>query len=322
MFKMNRRKVLGGGLALGAMSLAAPAIAQTFPTRPITFICPFPAGGIVDLVIRSFSDDLAEELGQPVAVDVRTGAGGMLASGALAAAEPDGHTIMLATLSHLTAPLFTPAAYDPVADFRSLGLVSANVSVICVPASLGVSDVAEFVELARANPGEMNYLRPGIGSFGHLTAESLKIATGIEMEAIDYQGVPPGIVDMLAGRVQFGTPSTGLAAPHVSEGTLVALATIGDVRSPVFPDLPTLPEQGFEDANVSPSYFALAPAGTPEPVVERLHEALATVMAREEVQERLRSVGTIPLPATGLDELQQRMEADYARFQTLVESIS
>lgn len=321
MTKFNRRQVLGGGVALGAMALAMPSMAQNFPSRPITFICPFPAGGIVDLVMRSFSDDLAAELGQPVAVDVRPGASGMLASAALAASEPDGHTIMLATLSHLTAPLFTPAAYDPIADFRSFGLVSANVSVICVPASLGVSTIDEFVELARSRPGEFNYLRPGIGSFGHLTAESLKLATGIEMEAIDYQGVPPGIVDMLAGRLEFGTPSAVLAEPHVAEGTLAVLATVGDVRSPIFPDIPTLSEQGYEDANVSPAYFALAPAGTPEPVIERLHEALMAVMAREDVQERVRGIGTIPLPPAGLDELQQRMAADYARFQTLVESL-
>lgn len=321
MTELNRRQVLGGGVALGAMAVAAPGLAQSFPTRPVTFICPFPAGGIVDLVMRSFSEDLAAELGQPVAVDVRPGASGMVAASAVAAAEPDGHTIMLVALSHLTAPLFSPVAHDPVNDFRPFAQVSTSVGVVAVPASLGVSTLDEFLELARSRPGELNYLKPGIGSFGHLTMEALQQETGISVEGIEYAGLPPGIVDMLAGRLDVGVMSAVLAQPHVQEGTMQVLATVGDVRSPLFPDLPTLSELGHDDANISPAYLALAPAATPEPVIERLHEAFATVLAREEVQERLLGVGTLPLPALSLDELQARMRADSARFTALVESL-
>lgn len=322
MHGLHRRKVLSGGVAIAAVSLAGPVFAQDFPSRPITFICPFPAGGIVDIVMRTFSEDLTRELGQPVAVDARPGASGMLASGALALAAPDGHTIMMATLSHLTAPLFTPAAYDPVSDFQSVARVAASVSVMCVPASLGVSTMAEFVELAKLRSGEFNYLKPGNGSFGHLTGEALKLATGIEMEAIDYAGLPPGILDMLAGRLELATLSTGLAEPHVREGTLVPIATVGSVRSPIFPDVPTLTEQGFDDANVESVYFVIAPAATPQGVVQRLHEALNTVLANSDVQTRLEGVGTIPLPPIGLDELQANMRSDYESFKALVESLA
>ena len=321
MIKFNRRQVLAGGTALGAMALATPGFAQAFPTRPINFICPFPAGGIVDLVMRSFSEELAAELGQPVAVDVRPGASGMIAAAAVAASEPDGHTITLVALSHLTAPLFTQVAHDPVADFRPFAQVSTSVGVVAVPASLGVSTLDEFIALAKSRPGELNYLKPGIGSFGHLTTEALQLETGIELEGIEYAGLPPGIVDMLAGRLDLGVMSAALAEPHVREGTLVVLSSVGAVRSPLFPDLPTLSELGFDDANISPAYLALAPSATPEPVIQRLHEAFQTVLARGDVQERLVGIGTIPLPPLSLDELQARMLADSERYAAIVASL-
>jgi tripartite-type tricarboxylate transporter receptor subunit TctC len=318
MFRPNRRTVLAGAAA--AVSLAMPGIgrAQSYPSKPITFVCPFPAGGIVDLVMRSFSDDLAAELGQPVIVDPRPGAGGMIASTAVAKAEPDGHTLMMATLSHLVAPLLTNAEFHPVDDFQAITVCSSSVSVVCVPTSVKATSIAELIELARAEPGSLNYLRPGHGSFGHLTVETIKLNTGVDITAVDYKGLPPGILDMLADRVQLGILSSGLAAPHVRDGKMRVIGTVGATRAKDFPDVPTLAEQGFADANLDSWYMAIAPRGVPAPVIEQLNAAFAKVLAKPDVQARLMTASGIPVPPLTTAAAQALLVSDYARYQTLV----
>jgi tripartite-type tricarboxylate transporter receptor subunit TctC len=318
MFRPNRRSVLVGAASAAAIGLSGKAWAQDFPTKPITFVCPFPAGGIVDLVMRTFSDDLAAELGQPVVVDARPGAAGMVASSAVAKADADGHTLMMATISHLVAPMLTKADFHPVDDFVGVAVCSSSVSVACVPASVQAGNIAEFVALAKANPGAMNYLRPGHGSFGHLTVETLKLETGIDVTAVDYKGLPPGILDMLADRVQLGILSSGLAAPHVKDGKLKVIATVGTARSKEFPDVPTMTEQGFGDANIDAWYMAVAPKGTPAAVVEKLNAAFAKVLAKPEVKERLLVASGIPVPTLSATDTQALLASDYAKYQRLV----
>jgi tripartite-type tricarboxylate transporter receptor subunit TctC len=318
MFRPNRRTVLAGAAAAASLALPGIGRAQSYPTKPITFVCPFPAGGIVDLVMRSFSGDLAAELGQPVVVDPRPGAGGMIASTAVAKAEADGHTLMMATLSHLVAPLLSKAEFHPIDDFQAIAVCSSSVSVVCVPTSVKANNLAELIALAKANPGKLNYLRPGHGSFGHLTVETIKLNAGVDITPVDYRGLPPGILDMLADRVQVGILSSGLAAPHVRDGKMRVIGTVGATRAKEFPDVPSLTEQGFADANLDSWYMVVAPKGVPAPVIEKLNATLSKVLAKPDVQARLITASGIPVPPLTPDAAQALLVKDFAKYQTLV----
>jgi tripartite-type tricarboxylate transporter receptor subunit TctC len=311
---LPRRALLAGGAAL----LATPALAQSFPQRPIRFISPFPAGGIIDLVIRACSDDLTAELGQPVVVDVRTGAGGMIAAQNLAQSPPDGHSWLLASLGHIVAPLLTPQTFHPVESFQGLTRVSHAVSVIAVPAGSPLRSMAELIAAARAEPGRLNYLRPGSGSFAHMAAEVIQRAQGIRLTAVDYRGLPPGVVDLIAGRLDIAVLAAGVAAPHLREGRLRALAAVGSTRAFELPDLPTLGELGIQGADVDSWYVAIAPRGVPDPVLARISEAWQRVLTRPAVQERLRAVGTVPSAPMSPAATQTLLAREYATYATLV----
>ncbi|MBY0335073.1 MAG: tripartite tricarboxylate transporter substrate binding protein [Acetobacteraceae bacterium] len=298
--------------------LAAPALAQGFPQRPIRFISPFPAGGIIDLVIRAVSDDLAAELGQSVVVEVRTGAGGMIAAQNLAQSPPDGHSWLLASLGHVVGPLLQPQPFHPVESFQGLTQVSHAVSVVTVPAASPFRSVAEFVAAARAEPGRLNYLRPGNGSFAHMATEILQRAQSIRLTAVDYRGLPPGVVDLIAGRLDVAVLAEGLAAPHVREGRLRALAAVGTTRAILLPDLPTLGEQGIAGADVDSWYIVIAPRGLPEPVLNRISVAWARVLSRPAVQDRLRGVGTVPSAPMTPAATQALLAREYETYATLV----
>lgn len=309
-------------LAAGAAPLAAPAFgqsaAQAFPQRPIRFISPFPAGGIIDLVIRATSDDLAAELGQPVVVDVRAGAGGMIAAGLLATSPPDGHAWLLASLGHVVGPMLTPQPFHPVEGFQGLARVSHTVSVVAVPASSPARSMADLVASARAEPGRLNYLRPGSGSFGHIATEAIQRSGGVRFTAVDYRGLPPGVVDLVAERLDLGVLASGVAAPHVREGRLRALAAVGTTRAPELPDVPTLGELGVAGADIDSWYIAIAPRGLPEPVLARIGEAWERVLARPAVRERLRGIGTVPADPAPPAEAQAFLTREYATFSALV----
>ena len=304
--------------ALAATLLATPALAQAFPQRPIRFISPFPAGGIIDLVIRAVSEDLSVELGQPVVVDVRTGAGGMIAAQNLAQSPADGHSWLLASLGHVVAPLLTPQTFHPVDAFQGLAKVSHAVSVLAVPVASPLTNVAALVATARAEPGRLNYLRPGHGSFAHMSMEVLQRAQGIRLTAVDYRGLPPGVVDLIAGRLDVAVLAAGVAAPHLREGRLRALSAVGSTRAHELPDLPTLGEQGVQGADVDSWYIAIAPRGLPEPVLARIAAAWQSVLTRASVQERLRTVGTVPAAPISPVETQAMLAREYANYAALV----
>jgi len=312
---LPRRALLGGA---AATLLAAPALAQAFPQRPIRFISPFPAGGIIDLVIRACSDDLAADLGQPVVVEVRTGAGGMIAAQNLAQSPADGYSWLLASLGHVVGPLLTPQPYHPVESFQGLTKVAHAVSVLVVPAASPLRSVADLAAAARAEPGRLNYLRPGHGSFAHMATEVIQRAQGIRLTAVDYRGLPPGVVDLIAGRLDLAVLAAGVALPHLREGRLRALAAVGSTRAFELPDLPTLGQFGIPGADVDSWYVAIAPRGLPEPVLARISEAWQRVLTRPAVQERLRAVGTVPSAPMSPAATQALLAREYATYAALV----
>ncbi len=309
-----RRALLGAGAAL----IAAPARAQAFPQRPIRFICPFPAGGIVDLVIRAISEELAAELGQPVVVDVRTGAGGLIATQQLLAAPADGHTWLMASLGNIVGPILTPSGFHPVNAIQGLSLVSYSISLVVVPAASPLRNMQDLAELARAQPGRLNYLSAGNGSFAHMSMELIQRVMGFRATKVDYRGLPPGVVDLLAERLDLGVLTTALVKQHVQEGRLRAIAAVGSTRAPEFPDLPTLAEQGVAEANMDSWYHAIAPRGVPAPVLARISEAFGRVLARPTVQDKLRGIGTVPSPIVSPDAVQAILVSEYEKFATLV----
>jgi tripartite-type tricarboxylate transporter receptor subunit TctC len=315
MTPLSRRTLVGVGAAL----LASPAIAQGFPQRPIRFLCPFPAGGIVDVVMRAISDDLAADLGQPVVVEVRTGAGGLIASQALAAALPDGHTWMMASLGNIVAPILNPSpGLHPVESVQGLAMVSRSISLLVVRADSPARSVAEFADLARARPGQLNYLRPGIGTFAHMSMEVIQRALGVQLTAVDYRGLPPGIVDLLAGRLDAAVLASGLAMPHIREGRLRAIGAVGTVRLPDLPELPTLGEQGIPAGNLDSWYVAVAPAGLQEPVLARISRAFTTVLSSPAAQDRLRRAGTLPYEQVPPAQVQAFLVEQYRFYAMLI----
>ncbi|WP_137123862.1 tripartite tricarboxylate transporter substrate binding protein [Roseomonas sp. HF4] len=313
---MPRRALLG---AAALLPLARPALAQAFPSRPIRFICPFPAGGIVDLVMRTHTDELAAELGQPVVIDVRTGAGGLIGSQQLVQAAPDGHTWLMASLGNIVAPILTPSGFHPVEAIQGLSLVSHSVSVVVVRGDSTARTIQDVAALAKARPGQLNYLRAGNGSFAHMSMELMQRVMGFQVTAVDYRGLPPGILDMLAGRLDLAVLSTGLAKQHIQSGTMRAVAAIGSTRSPDLPDVPTLTEAGVPEANMDSWYIAVAPRGLPDAALARIHGAYTKVLSTPAVQQKLRSVGTIPaatLPPAA--EVQAMLVREHAKFERLV----
>jgi tripartite-type tricarboxylate transporter receptor subunit TctC len=225
---------------------------------------------------------------------------------------------MMATLSHLVAPMLNKAEFHPVDDFQGITVCSSSVSVVCVPTSVKANNIAELIALAKAEPGKLNYLRPGHGSFGHLTVETIKMSTGVDITPVDYKGLPPGILDMLADRVQLGILSSGLAAPHVRDGKMRVIGTVGSTRAKEFPDVPSLTEQGFADANLESWYMVIAPKGVPAAVIEQLNAAFNKVLAKPDVQARLTAASGIPVPPVTVEATQALLVSDYAKYQTLV----
>ncbi len=270
---------------------ASLASAQWSPSKPIRIIVPFPAGGIVDLMARTVSDRLTASLGQPVLVEARPGANGSIGIDAVAKAEPDGHTILLATLSNATLPAFVNVPWNPTRDFAGIAMMGEVPNLIVVPSTLEPKTLKEFVEYAKARPGVLNYANGGNGTSPTLGVERLKKTTGIQLLGVGYKGFPPVIPDLISGQLHFSMVPFALAAPHVKSGKLRALAVASPVRNKQFPDVPTMAEAGYPDSPVISWYAFVAPAATPRPVIDRLNREIAKALAEPDVITRIESIG-------------------------------
>jgi tripartite-type tricarboxylate transporter receptor subunit TctC len=302
-----------------ALALLAPlAHAQWSPTKPVRIIIPFPAGGIVDLMARTVTDRLAASLGQPVIVEARTGAGGSIGTEAAARAEPDGHTLVVATLSHVTLPAFGgKLSWHPVRDFAGVGMLGQVANLAVVTNGLEARTMREFVAYARARPAQVNYVNAGNGTSQTLGVEMLRKDTGIQLTAVGYKGYPPAVPDIIAGRIEFAMMPFGVALPQVKAGRMRALAVVAPVRSPLLPDVPTMAEAGFPESTVVSWYALLAPAGTPRAALARLSVELGKALADPEVVARIEALGGSPLPAgtpAEVDAMLARETERWARF--------
>jgi len=308
--------------ALFALSLAAaagPAAAQGWPSRPITIIVGFAAGGATDTAARIIAKRLAETLGQPVVVDNKAGAGGNIAAQATATAAPDGYTIHLGSIGPLSvAPhLVKNLPYNPEKDLTPLtmGVIFANVLV--VNPNVPAKTLAEFVALAKANPGKYEYGSTGVGGAAHLAGELFKQRAGVNLTHVPYKGGGPAMPDILAGRIAsyWATPSTAL--PHIQAGKLRTLATTGLKRSPTLPDVPTIAEQGYPGFEAVNWYAFVGPGKMSPELADRWNRELVKVLGEPAVREQLLVHGLEPHPGSR-DDLARYMRAESEKWAKVI----
>src|SRR5262245_65372450 len=257
-------------------SISQLAYAQDFPTRPLRILLPYPAGSVADVLARAANEKLEADLGQPVIVEARPGANGSIATEAVAKSAPDGHTLLLAALSHAINPSLSKVPWHPVQDFAGVAMVGETILMLAGTSSLPAKTVPELIAHAKARPGELNYVQPGKGTPVHVSTEVLMKQTGIKLTAVSYRGIPPALPDFLSGQLHVGFFPLGQIAAHIETGKARALAVVAPTRIGQFPDVPTMAEIGFEPSVVVRAWFAmLVPKRTPRAIVERLHTGIA-----------------------------------------------
>jgi tripartite-type tricarboxylate transporter receptor subunit TctC len=281
------RKTFLTAVAAAALTLSSVSFAQGFPSRPVTFVSPFPAGSGSDLTARAVSQGLADVLGQPVVVDNRPGAGGAIGAQYVAKARPDGYTLLLASLSFSVLPTLMEVGFDPIKDFQAVTLMGLQGMAFVVPASLPVNSMAEFVALAKASPGKLNYASAGIGSIGHLTGELLKNDRSLDIVHVPFKGTPEALGAIISAEVQMAQIAMPAVEGQIKTGKVKALAVTGNKRYAGLPDVPTMAEAGFPSLGDSVWYVVLAPAATPPDVIARLNAAFRETLARPATVERL-----------------------------------
>ena len=284
-----------GAAALLPMLLAAqPALAQSYPAKPIRIVCTLAAGGGVDTTARIVGQGLNESWGQPVIVDNRPGAGGTIATEAVVRAPADGYTLLMTSPGHVTAPSLYKLNFDTLKDLAPVAMIVSSPSVLVTHPSVPARTMKELLALAGARPGELLFGSSGNGSPGHMTVELLAMTAGVRLMHVPYKGTPPILTDLVGGRLSAAASSGASTMPHVNAGRLKALAVTSAQRSVAQPQLPTVAESGVPGFAVDVWYGLLAPAEVPREIVVRLHEGIAAVVARAEVQQKLLAAGLEP----------------------------
>ena len=297
-----------------ALLLPCLALAQAYPSKPVRIIVPYPAGGIVDLMARAVGDGLGAKLGQPVIVEPRPGADGSIGTDAVAKADPDGHIVLMATLALAVNPNLSKVPWHPVNDFEGVAYIGVVANVAAVTPTLGVKDLKSFIELARSQPGKINYVNPGNGSSPHVSAELLQVVNGIKLTSINYKGIPPAMADFLAGTVPFGFFPFGTIAGQIRSGKAQAIGIASPIRHKQFPDLATMAEQGFESSQVNSWYAIAVPKKTPRAVIERLNRDLNALLAEEETIARIDKIGGTVIAGWTAQQTTKMFADEFARW--------
>jgi tripartite-type tricarboxylate transporter receptor subunit TctC len=312
----TRRRLLQSAAA-GLAAVSLPLRADTFPSRPIKLVIPYPPGGAGDIVGRLMSVKLGTLLGQSIIVDNRGGGAQVIATELTARSEPDGYTIFLASTTHSINPSLRKLPYDTLGDFTPITLVASSPLVFVAHPSLGVSTIQELVAKAKKEPGRINYGSSGPGTGGHLSVELLKSMAGIDMVHVPYKGAAPALTDLIAGQVQLVCTSPLPAMPYVKSGKLRALALTSVKRSPLWPDIPTVAESGYPKYQSTLWYALLAPAHLPPAIQATLHDAAVKALRSHDLQEQLRVQGAEAI-GDSPQELQAFLREEIERWGNVI----
>jgi tripartite-type tricarboxylate transporter receptor subunit TctC len=312
------RKLLALALlaAVGAMTTGARA---EYPERQITMIACFPAGGGTDIAARLINTQLGEALGKPVIVENRGGAGGSIGTAAVARAAPDGYTLLVCSSAFVVNPsLYANVTYDPFKDFVAIMVIGASPNAFVVPAQSAIKSLPELIAKAKANPGKLNWTSPGAGTTPYLAGELLKLRTGINMQHIPFAGAGPATTAALAGQVDMYTANIGSLMGLIDSGKLRPIAVTSKGRWADLPDVPSLEELGVKDA-VSDTFQGIyAPAGTPQPVIDRLAKELTAILARPDVREKFVKSG-LPVVAEGPEVFRARIAREVPMYKEIID---
>ena len=288
-------------IPLALLAASRSASADDYPTRSIRLIIPFPPGGSNDVVGRIIANQLGKELGQQVFVDNRAGAGGVVGTDLAAKAAPDGYTLLVISIAHAVDPWLYKTPFDPVKDFAPISIFATGSNVLTVNPKLPVHSVQELLAYAKAKPGELNYASAGIGSFQHLSGELFKLKSGADIVHVPYKGGGPAMLAVIAGEDQVMFSSIVQTVPSIKAGTLRALATGGEKKSPILPDLPTISESGVPGYVATNWWGVVAPKGTPQPIIDKLHAAVAQVLKSDDTKKYLDNEGAAPVEMSSAD---------------------
>lgn len=304
----------------GAMLICAglAAAQDAYPSKPIRIIVPYGPGSSADLLARLVGKKLAERLGQPVLVDNRPGGNTIIGTEALVKSPADGYSILLVVNSHSIVPNLVPnLKYDAIRDFAPISTVSLTELVLAAHPSVPANNLAEFIALAKAKPGQLNYAAAGKGSTTHLAAEMLNLQAGIKMAGIQYTGAGPAVNDLLGGHVQLFITTPLVTIPHVKSGKLKALAISGDTRLASLPQVPTFAESGLPQYDVKVWYGVLAPAGTPKPIVDKLAGEFARITETPEFRDGMTAQGMAPF-VRGPEQFAALIKSDLAKYAEII----
>jgi len=290
-----KKHVVGCLAGLFVLFSGIVASAQEWPTKPVTMVVPFAAGGTTDLVARPLAQSLSERFGQTVVVDNRAGAGGTLGAGAAAKAPDDGYTLFLATIAHTIAPgIYKNLSYDFERDFDPVTVVAEVPNVLIVNPKVPAKTSAELIAYIKANPGKVNFGSAGPGSVEHLSGEWFRSLAGLDIVHVPYKGGAPMMTDLIAGHIEMAIETSGSALQHIKAGAVRALAVSTRERSPFFPDLPTLKETGLAAYDVTTWYGLLVPKGTPAEIRGKLYREVVDILKSPDMKARLADLGAVP----------------------------
>jgi tripartite-type tricarboxylate transporter receptor subunit TctC len=305
--------------ALSCASLPFAAAAQDFPTRVIRLVVPYPPGGPTDVAARIIANAMSAKLGQPIVIENKPGgAAGTVGGRYAASADPDGYTVVMSQVGSLTvAPFLYKLDYDPIKDFAPIGIVAETPEILTVNPSLPANTVAEFIAYAKSNPAKLDFASPGVGTLPHLLGEQLQLAAGIKLTHVPYRGAGPAVSDLLGGQVQVMFDSTSVMLPHIQAGRLRALAISSAKRITQIPNVPTVAEAGYPQLTESLWTALLAPAATPEPIIQKLNTALNESVKTPEVQKAYANLDVVTRIVTP-QELKTFMGEEVRKWQQVV----
>jgi len=308
-------------LTLGTfMAIVGPAAAQqTYPSKPIRLIVPFPPGGGTNTAAHLVGQKLSESWGQPVLVDNRAGASTIIGSEAVAKSAPNGYTLMLTSSTHIITSLLLSTPYDAIKDFTPVATVDITQQLLAVHPSVPANNLQEFIALAKAKPGQLNYASSGSGSPNHLAPALFEMMAGVKMQHVPYKGTGPALVDLLAGQVQLGFNVPTSFMSHIRSGKLRPIAVSGETRLQALPQVPTFSQAGLPDFEVKTWHGVLAPAGMPKEIVDKLSAEIAKIVSLPEIAEKLTSQGMDPFISTP-DQFLALMKSDQARLGRVIKA--